>query len=115
MRDSKHVGDYLGNIASGFEPQIVKQVAKGMDDKVLPRKPEGFVQRMEVGIPGLRQNVPLRTLKGMTLDQKFDYYDKMTPKQREDSDISDSINISARHLGSRLTPEQIQRLQAMGQ
>lgn len=113
MRDSHSLGDYVGNIAAGFEPQLLKQFAKANDDNPLPRKPSGFLEQMEVGIPGLRERVPLKSVKGMSLDDKLDYYDRMTPQQREDSGILESIGSSARHQRATLTDEQRQRLDAL--
>lgn len=113
MADAKSVGDYTGRIASGFVPQLVQQVARGTDPDAAPRKPRGFAQQIEQGIPGLRENVPHRPLKGMPLDAKLDLYDKMTPRERKESGIADSIDITARHLGSKLTDEQIKRIEAM--
>ena len=63
--------DYLGELArSRAEPQFVQWTAQQMDrEKFLPpsevrsRKPETFSEEMEMGIPGLRENVPLRQQK----------------------------------------------------
>lgn len=113
MSDAKGFGGYTGRIASSFIPQIVQQTARGMDPDVAPRKPQNFGQQIEQAIPGLRENVPHKPLTGMPLDAKLDLYDRMSPRERESSGISDSINITARHLGSKLTDEQIKRIEAI--
>jgi hypothetical protein len=113
MRDASSLGDYTGRIASGFVPQIVQQIARGNDPDQAPRKPHGFVEQIEQGIPGLRENVAHKPLKGMTLDAKLDLYDKMGASEREKSDIVDSIMTTAGHERGRLTDEQIKRLDAI--
>jgi hypothetical protein len=114
IKDAHGVGDYAGKALSELTtPQIVKQVAKGTDPQELPRKPSGFVEQMEVGIPGLRENVPLKAVKGMSLDEKLDNYDKMTPQQRTQSGISDSILTTAHHLRGKLTDDQLKRVEAI--
>lgn len=56
----------LAQQAEGFVvPQIVSQLARDTDKKdakgnPVSRKPEGLGQNLEMGIPGLRQNVPVR-------------------------------------------------------
>lgn len=60
--------DYVGELArSRVEPQFMQWVAQQGDrasyippSEVRQRKPESFGQEMEMGIPGLRQNVPLK-------------------------------------------------------
>lgn len=113
IRDSSSFGDYTGRLATGFIPGAIQDFARGNDPDSAPRKPHGFIQQIEQGIPGLRENVPHKTLKGMSLDAKLDLYDKMSPREREESGISDSIDMTARHLGSKLTEEQVKRLDAI--
>jgi hypothetical protein len=63
--------DYLGELArSRAEPQFIQWMAQQGDrasylppSEVRQRKPEDFTQEMEMGIPGLRQNVPLNRRK----------------------------------------------------
>lgn len=113
MTDSKSLGDYAGNIAAGFEPQLLKQFAKWQDPEVLPRKPSGLKEQLEVGIPGLRENVPVKPIKGMTLDQMLDAYGKMDEAERESTDILNHIRKSARHQRKTLTADQTAQLDAI--
>jgi predicted nucleic acid-binding Zn-ribbon protein len=51
---------YLGDLAKAqVEPQLLQQVAAATDSGPA-RKPETFAQDLEMGIPGLRQNVPIK-------------------------------------------------------
>lgn len=108
-------GDYLGRKVAENEPQALKDVAKWTDhEQALSRRPEGFLQQVEAGIPGLREQVPTRALKGMTLDQKLDAYAKMSPKERERTGILESINSTAGHARD-LTDDQRKRLDEVNQ
>jgi hypothetical protein len=114
IKDSEGAGDYAGKAVSELTtPQLLKQAAKATDSSTLPRKPKGFVQQLEIGIPGLREKVPTKQLKGMSLDQKLDYYDKMKPAEREKSGIVESIFETAKRQGSKLTDEQLKRVEAI--
>lgn len=56
-------GQYLGELAKGtLVPQAVQKIAE-MTDKEEARKPKGVIQAIESGIPGLRQNVPVKPKK----------------------------------------------------
>ncbi len=55
----------VGNLARSFAiPQLVQWLAGAMDHdargEVQQRNPHGFIQRVQVGVPGLRQRVPAR-------------------------------------------------------
>lgn len=107
------LSDYIGRQAATNVPQALKNIAQWTDpEAALKRKPVGFTQEMEVGIPGLRENVPLHNIKGMSLDDKLDAYDKMTPKEREKTGIVESIQSTATHSRS-ITPEQQKRVDAI--
>jgi hypothetical protein len=115
MGSSKGLANYTGRMAAGFVPQIVQQIARGTDPDKAPRKPNGFVEQIEAGIPGLRESVGHRPLKGMSLDDKLELYDKMSPRERQKSGIADSIMQSARAKRSDLTQDQMKRIQAIHQ
>lgn len=56
-------GNFIGGMLSKFNPQAVQWVARKMDtdsrgDKI-KRTPNGVIQSIEAGIPGLRENVPV--------------------------------------------------------
>jgi hypothetical protein len=65
MMEGGFNGNAVGNLARSFAiPQLIQWLAQYMDRNdrgdVRQRNPHGLVQRVEVGVPGLRQNVPLR-------------------------------------------------------
>jgi hypothetical protein len=113
LRDTKGLGNYTGKLAAGFIPQAVQQAARGLDPDKAPRRPQGFAQQLEAAIPGLRQNVPHRDLKGMTLDSKLDLYEKMSPRERQSSGITESILKSAHSQRANLSDDQIRRIEAL--
>jgi hypothetical protein len=103
----------LGRTAQENVPQAVQEIAKRTDpEQALKRRPQNAVQEVEQAIPGLRENVPLQKLKGMSLDDKLNAYDKMSPAEREKTGIVDSIMTTAEHERE-LTPEQQKRLDAI--
>jgi hypothetical protein len=113
MESGHAISDYAGRLAAQNEPQAMKDIAKATDpEKALERKPSGFVQEMEVGVPGLRERVPLKSLKGMSLDDKLDAYEKMSQAERDKSGIVESIMTTAEHSRS-MTPEQQKRVDAI--
>lgn len=105
--------DYMGRQAASMIPAIVKNAAEHFDpESALKRHPQGFVQEIEASIPGLRERVPLQDTKHMTLDAKLDAYEKMTPDEREKSDIVNSIYKTASHSRT-MTDEQRKRVEAI--
>ncbi len=113
IRDKEGLLNFLGKSAAENVPQAVQEVAKRTDpEAALKRKPEGLLQQIESTIPGLRENVPTQKLKGMSLDDKLDAYDKMTPKERDKTGIVESIQSTATHSRS-ITPEQQKRVDAI--
>lgn len=112
LSGAEGMGDFLGKSAGELEPQIVKQIAAATDpEKALKRRPKGFLDQLKMGVPGLREQVPLQSTKAMSLDQRLDAYDKMTPAERESTDIVNKIGALARRHQDDLTPEQLQRLE----
>lgn len=66
--DPKQQAYAAGTMARGMlVPQLSQQIAKGTDHDAqgqpIARKPQGILQNLEVGIPGLRQGVPLDSKK----------------------------------------------------
>lgn len=115
LHSGSGMSNYLGQQVASNEPQALKDIAKWTDPEgALKRHPEGFLQQAEVGIPGLRERVPLQDIKHMTLDAKLDVYDKMTPAEREKTALLESINTTAMHSRT-ITPEQQKRIEAMNQ
>jgi hypothetical protein len=58
--DPNQRDQFLGAMARGtLIPQAVQQIA-AMTDSADQRKPKGIGQQMEMGIPGLRSNVPIK-------------------------------------------------------
>jgi hypothetical protein len=45
-------------VASRIEPQVLQEIAKSTD-KDVKRKPAGFTDALKMGVPGLRQQVPI--------------------------------------------------------
>lgn len=111
--NTKTLGNFLGGEVRGaLIPPDVQRLAKMLDDQqALKRRPQGFVDQLKSGIPGLREQVPLQDVKHMSIDERLDAWDKMTPKQRVDTDMQRSIVDSARRRWKDLTPEQRQRVQ----
>lgn len=63
--DPRQKDAYFGELARSIaEPQLLQWLAKRSDRNaagdVIPRKPTTFVQQLKMGVPGLRQQVPLR-------------------------------------------------------
>lgn len=113
LKSGSGMSDYLGKQIAANEPQALKDIAKWTDpEAALKRHPEGLVQQAEVGIPGLRENVPLQDVGHMSLDAKLDAYEKMTPAEREKSDIVNSIYKTASHSRT-MTDEQRKRVEAI--
>lgn len=60
MENYSTAGVFLGNEARGaLIPPDVQNIAKGMDDNT-QRKPTSFTEAVEMGVPGLRDNVPTK-------------------------------------------------------
>lgn len=111
LKSGSGMSDYLGKQVSSNVPQALKDIAKWTDsEQALKRHPQGFAQEVESGIPGLRENVPLQSLDHMSLDAKLDAYDKMSPAEREKSDIVNSIYKTASHSRT-MTDAQRQRVE----
>jgi hypothetical protein len=113
LKSGDATSNYLGKQAASNIPSLLRDAAEAGDpEKGLKRHPTGFVQQIESDIPGLRERVPLQKLKGMSLDDKLDAYDKMTPAEREKTGIVESILTTAEHSRN-VTPEQQKRLDAI--
>ncbi len=68
VTDSLENGDSLSGwagrfVASRVEPQVIQEIAK-TSDKDVKRKPRGFTDALKMGIPGLRQTVPISPVFG---------------------------------------------------
>jgi hypothetical protein len=111
ISDSAGIKDYLGKMASSNVPAMVRDIAQSTDpEKALKRHPSTFTQEIENVIPGLRENVPLGSYKHMTLDQKLDAYDKMSPAERDSTNMLQHISDQARRMRTPLTDDQQARL-----
>jgi hypothetical protein len=107
------MSDYAGRLVAENEPQGMKDIAKATDpESALKRKPNGFLQQSEVGVPGLRENVPLQDLKKASIDQLLDAYGKMGTKEREKTGIADLIQEKAARSRT-ITPEQQRQVDAI--
>lgn len=113
--NTKTMDNFLGSEVRGaLIPPDVQRLAKMLDDQqALKRRPRGFVEQIESGIPGLRQNVPLQDIKHMSLDERLNAWEEMTPSQRRDTDMQRHIVDSAKRRWKDLTPEQRQRVEAI--
>lgn len=115
MHDADSISGALGaNVRDALVPPDVQRFAKATDsEQALKRKPHGFIQNLESGIPGLRENVDVGSYRNMSLDQRLDAYDKMSQDERERTDMAKHILDSAKRHKNDLTDDQIKRLDAL--
>lgn len=62
LKNGETMSTQMGKwLAARVEPQIMQELAKATDKEeteIARRRPKGFTQAMEMGVPGLRQQVP---------------------------------------------------------
>lgn len=68
LKDGDTAATQLGKwLATRIEPQIMQELAKAMDrenDEEVKRRPHGLVETLKMGVPGLRQTVPISKVFG---------------------------------------------------
>jgi hypothetical protein len=117
LKTADSARQYLGeNVRDALIPPDLQRYAKANDpEQVFKRKPDGFLDAIKTGIPGLREQVPLSSYKSLSLDKRMDAWDEMTPAQREASGMAAHIMASARHDASKLTDAQQTRLERIAE
>ncbi len=108
LKDSQSAGVFLGqNVADSVIPRDLQNYAKSGDpEQAMKRKPQGFTDAIKEAIPGLREQVPLQSYKTLSLDQRMNAWDEMSPSQRASSDFIKHVMASARHNEKHLTQAQ---------
>jgi len=114
LKDYSSASKFAGEqVRDAVLPPDLQHYAKASDpEKVFKRKPEGFVDAIKTGVPGLREQVPLSSYKTLSLDQRMDAVKEMTnPVARET--MMKHVMDSVRRNENKLTPAQHDRLESL--